>query len=323
MGKKQNSEDGRQMMTVNHMEGFTTRLIFRFLHLLGLLPIPVSKSLSRLMGYLWYRLDAKHRNIALCNLKQAFEDERTSNEIVQLAIRAFEQIIGVLFELAWYSRKQLTDLPEFFTLRGMNHIHEAMAKGQGVLALTAHLGNWELLTAGPTLGRFPIHIVYRPLDFRPLDHVVSGLRVRFGARLIPSTKAMRKILRALKRCEVVGILMDQNVDWYEGVFVDFFSKPACTNKGMAILALRTKAPVVPAFIVREASKFVIEFQPALPLIQTGDYTHDVEANTAQYNQAIEAMIRRYPDQWFWVHQRWKTLNYCELPVPAGPTGSGN
>jgi KDO2-lipid IV(A) lauroyltransferase len=113
------------------------------------------------------------------------------------------------------------------------------------------------------------------------------------------------------------------VDWYEGVFVDFFSKPACTNKGMAILALRTKAPVVPAFIVREASKFVIEFQPALPLIQTGDYTHDVEANTAQYNQAIEAMIRRYPDQWFWVHQRWKTLNYCELPVPAGPTGSGN
>lgn len=305
-------------MTHPEMEDRIARLIIGFLHLLGRLPPSVSHAACRVLGYLWYHLDAKHRNIAHANLKQAFGGERTANETTQLAIRSFQQMIGVLFELAWYSRMQLADLPENFSVRGLNHLHGAMADGHGVLALTAHMGNWELLTAGAALGRFPIHVVYRPLDFRPLDHVVTGLRARFGANMIPAARAMRKILRALRHGDVVGILMDQNVDWYEGIFVDFFNKPACTNKGMAILALKTKAPVVPVFLIRESGRFVVEFQQALPLIDTGDTSHDIEANTAQYNQAIEAAIRRYPDQWFWVHQRWKTRNYCPLP----DSGSG-
>jgi KDO2-lipid IV(A) lauroyltransferase len=107
--------------------------------------------------------------------------------------------------------------------------------------------------------------------------------------------------------------MDQNVDWYDGVFVDFFGHRACTNKGLARLALKTEAPVLPVFIVREGSLYRAEIGPEVPLIKTGDKTKDVEANTQQYNDVIEAFVRRYPDQWFWVHQRWKTRPYKPWP----------
>ncbi len=140
-----------------------------------------------------------------------------------------------------------------------------------------------------------------------------ALRTRFGAGLIPNAHAMRKILRQLKNGHVVAMLMDQNVDWYEGVFVEFFNHRACTNKGFALLALKTRAPVVPIFMVRNQNRFIIEFCAELELVQTGDRTHDIEANTLRYNQAIEAVIRRYPDQWFWVHQRWKTRPFCPWP----------
>ena len=108
------------------------------------------------------------------------------------------------------------------------------------------------------------------------------------------------------------MLLDQNVDWYDGVFVDFFGRPACSNKGLALLALHTGAPVVPVFLVRDRLCFKAEFGPEMRLIQTGDETKDIEANTRHYTKAIESVIRRHPDQWFWVHQRWKTRPYCLL-----------
>ena len=107
--------------------------------------------------------------------------------------------------------------------------------------------------------------------------------------------------------------MDQNFDWYEGVFVDFFGRKACTNKGMALLALKTESPVIPMFLVRERSRFKVIFEPEVPLIRTGDKTKDIEANTQQYNEVIEKIVRRYPEQWFWVHQRWKTKPFQPWP----------
>jgi KDO2-lipid IV(A) lauroyltransferase len=124
---------------------------------------------------------------------------------------------------------------------------------------------------------------------------------------------MRKVLGILKQGEVIVMLMDQNVDWYEGVFVDFFGRRACTNKGLALLARKTEAPVVPVFLIRKESGFIVEIGQEVPLIKTGDKTKDIEANTQQYNKIIEDIIRRYPDQWFWVHQRWKTRPYQPWP----------
>ncbi len=112
---------------------------------------------------------------------------------------------------------------------------------------------------------------------------------------------------------MVGLLMDQNVAWREGVFADFFGRPACTNKGMALLALKTGAPVIPAFLIRNHSGFTAKFLPEIPLIKTGDKVKDLEANTAQYNRVIESVVRQYPDQWFWVHRRWNTRPFYPWP----------
>ncbi|MDL2329408.1 lysophospholipid acyltransferase family protein, partial [Desulfosarcina sp. OttesenSCG-928-A07] len=175
-----------------------------------------------------------------------------------------------------------------------------------------HFGNWELMLMSGKMFGLPINIVYRPMDFKPLEAFIVRFRTRFGARLIPKKKGIRKILDRLSQGELVGILLDQNVARREGVFAPFFNMPACTNTGMALLALKTGAPVVPMFLVREEKyQYRTIILPPLPLVNTGNKNRDVEANTAIYNQAIEDMVRQYPDQWFWVHRRWNTK-----PLPA-------
>jgi len=160
---------------------------------------------------------------------------------------------------------------------------------------------------------YPLSIVFRPLDFKPMDRFIGAFRTRFGGTLIPKRKSMRHVLRSLRQGDMAVLLMDQNVNWEEGVFADFFGHPACTNKGLALLALKTESPVVPVFLLREQKGFKAIFLPEVTLIKTGDKTKDVEANTEQYNRIIESMVRQYPDQWFWVHQRWKTKPFQPWP----------
>lgn len=290
-----------------------TSLISALFRLLGLLPHFIAKFLAKTFAGLWYKSDSKHRNIAIRNLTLAFGDIKTPEEIQLLARKSFYSISLIPFEIGWSYRLGLNDLKEHFEIRGLHHIQEALAKGKGVLCLTAHMGNWELLPVVAPIANFSAGILYRPLDFLPLDAFFIRLRSRFGTQLIPKTGSVRKIFKQLKSGNVVAFLMDQNVDWYEGVFVDFFNQRACTSKGLSLIAIKTKAPVVPIFMVRENNHYIIEFSQELRLIQTGDLTHDIEANTTQYNQTIEDIIRRYPDQWFWVHQRWKTKPFCTWP----------
>ena len=136
----------------------------------------------------------------------------------------------------------------------------------------------------------------------------------FASSPLPFAKrAARKIDAVLRDKDAVGTLLDQNADWYNGVFVDFFGRPACTNKGMAVLALRTKAVVVPMYIVKVKDHFILEFLPEIPLQSTGDTIKDIEQNTQNYTRAIESMVRKDPDQYFWVHNRWKTRPYSKIP----------
>jgi KDO2-lipid IV(A) lauroyltransferase len=161
--------------------------------------------------------------------------------------------------------------------------------------------------------KFPINIVVRPLDFKPLDHFIFNLRTRYGGKIIPKERSIHAIIKSLNRGEMVALLMDQNVDWYEGVFVDFMGHRACTNKGLALFALKTGAPVVPVFMVREKSGLRAEFGPEIVTVKTGDRQKDIETNTQEYNRVIENFVRRYPEQWFWIHQRWKTKPYQAWP----------
>jgi KDO2-lipid IV(A) lauroyltransferase len=292
---------------------FMTDLITVLFRTIGRIPGSTADSLAKKAAGLWFRIDKKHRCIAIENLTRAFGREKSQDEIRTLAFQSFYNIMRIPFEIGWSARLTLPELYRHVEIRGAHHMQTALAEGKGVLALAAHVGNWELLPYVASVVGFSADLVYRPLDFSPLDTFFIRLRTRFGAELIPNSHAMRKILRQLKNGHVIAMLMDQNVDWYEGVFVDFFNHCACTNKGFALLALKTGAPVVPSFMLRDRNRFIIEFCEPVKLVDTGDHTHDVEANTLRYNQAIEAIIQRYPDQWFWVHQRWKTKPFCPWP----------
>ncbi len=279
--------------------------------LIGLIPRKWGDRLGCFLGRILFMADVKHRNIAMQNMGYAFD--KPPHQFRSLSLRVFENLGRILFEFAWSLGLKENRFSKHFRIEGIHHIRDAYEKGKGVLMLTAHFGNWELLAnLSPMLG-YPISIVFRPLDFKPLDQFIINSRSRFGGHLIPKKKSMRHILKRLNQGDMVLLLMDQNVAWREGVFVDFFGHRACTNKGLALLALRTEVPVVPVFLIREPSGFVGKFLPEIPLIRTGDKTKDVEANTEYYNKVIESVVRQYPDQWFWVHQRWKTKAFKPWP----------
>ncbi len=279
---------------------------------LGKVPKKYADQISGILGSFWFWVDKKHRNIANDNLTRAFGSEKTPDEIHELARRVFIHLIRMIFDIGWYFNVNVNELDRHFRINGGHHLSSAYARKQGVLVLTAHIGNWELLPVLAPLLNLNANILYRPMDFGPLDDYFVRSRTRMGLKAIPTAHSMRKIIRALKDGELVAMLMDQNVDWYEGVFTDFFGQPACTNKGLALIAMKTGCPVVPVFMLKHENGFVAEIMPEIRRINTGDKIRDVEENTRQYNHAIENIVRKYPDQWFWVHQRWKTKAFCNI-----------
>ena len=285
-------------------------ILFR---LIGLIPRQWAFRLGNFLGQLVFLADRKHREIVLGNLSRAFGHEKSPYEIRMLAKQVFMNSFQIIFEIGWSLRLDKEQLMKHFTIEGRSIIKNACEQGRGVLVLTAHFGNWELLSVVGAMLAHPLSVVYRPLDFKPLDRFFIYLRTRFGSKVIPNKRSLLALLRSLERGEMVVLLMDQNVDWYEGVFVDFLGHNACTNSGLALLALKTRAPVIPVFMVREKEGFIAKCLPEIPLQQTGDQTRDMEDNTQQYNNVIESFLRRYPDQWFWLHQRWKTKPYQPWP----------
>ena len=285
--------------------------------IMGRLSLASIEWIAKRLGPVLHRIDGRHRRIVRANLKRAFGEEKTESELRAIELRVFENLVRILLEIGWSMNREPEEFRRHLRLRGLPNFTTAHRRGKGVLFLTAHAGNWEILPVLGSLYRFPVNVLYRPLDSPALDRLVRKMRSRFGAKMVPSHRAARKILGCLKKGEIVAMLMDQNVDWYEGVFVDFFGSRACTNKGMALIAVKTGAPVLPIFLVREEGGFAVEIGAPLPLIRTGDKTRDIETNTQLYNDAIERFVRRHPDQWFWVHQRWKTRPYQPWPRETG------
>ncbi len=282
------------------------RIITMVFFLIGRIPPETVEKMAGWLGRVWFMTDRRHREVAIENLRHVFGREKSPAAIRILARRVFCHLVLVVFEIGRMLHFRETDFLKNFRVSGLSHLRAAHKKGRGVLVLTGHMGNWELLVMCVAILGYPISAIYRPMDFKPLDRFFKDLRSRFGARMYAKKTAMRPILSGLRKKELIGILLDQNASARAGVFVDFFGKPASTNAGLALIALYTEAPVVPIFLIREGGRFVVTIGPEIPLIRTGDRAADVAANTRQYNQVLEEMIRRYPEQWFWVHRRWKT-----------------
>lgn len=283
------------------------RAIYGLFFLLGLIPEKRAERIAESLGGFWYQLDRRHRKVALENLELAFGKEMSQDQIVELSRKAFDHIALVPFEMGRSLRWTKSDIDERFRIYGVHHLAKAHAKGKGTLILTCHMGNWEFLPTSMAASGFQIVAAYRPLDFAPLDRFILEMRERFGCRMYATKKAKRGLVEELAMGHVVGLLSDQNATKpHQGVFVDFFGKKASAHNGMAKLALATGAPVVPYFVARDGKYVHGEFGPEIPLVNTGDLEADVLTNTQNFSYVIERMIRKYPEQWFWVHRRWKT-----------------
>ena len=278
-------------------------LLVPFGWLLAHLPSAVGLAAGRRLGdLLWWALP-RRRAVALDNLQRVFGGERPPAEIRRLGRRSFQHVGMNLIEACCYFLRPTHVMLSRVRVEGLQHFQAAAAHGRGVFILTAHFGNWELLAAAHGLTGVPLSIVTRPLDHPVLEDLASRFRRRSGAELIVKRQAVREVLSALKRQRMVGILLDQNATRAEGVFVPFFGSPASTSKGLALLALRTGAPVVPIFLRREPDgRHCMDVSAALPPPADGEIT----TYTSMFNRAIEAAIRRAPEQWLWMHDRWRT-----------------
>jgi KDO2-lipid IV(A) lauroyltransferase len=272
----------------------------------GRLPEPVAYWLGCRVGDVMAAWPGRRRRTALDNLAVAFPD--LPDAARRRLARASWQHLGVMaMELARMLASPLDSTLSTLTFEGLEHLEAAMKEHGRALLLTAHLGNWELLAASHRLTAHGLSIVVRPLDSAPLDVLASELRRKTGVELIDKRGALRPVLEALRRKRLVGILMDQNAARHESVFVPFFGRVASTSKSMALLALRTRTPVVPVFAHRAGrGRHRVVVEPALPWPAGKDTEAAIVELTTRCNEAIERAIRRSPEQWLWSHRRWRT-----------------
>jgi KDO2-lipid IV(A) lauroyltransferase len=255
-----------------------------------------------------FRLDRVHQRIAHVNLTIAFPELSTS-EHERIARESFKSTARNLLEVSrmpGLNRQQILKLAPYDPEFGMNNYERARALGKGILFLTGHFSAWELLPTAHALHGHPLSFLTRPLDNAPLERYLHRVRESAGNTVIYKKNSARHILAKLKAGGAVGILMDQNTFLQEGVFADFFGLPAATSTSVALLALRTDAPVIPGYLApKPGGTYAIKFLPPVDLIRTGDTTRDVALNTQVFNQILEGIIREQPETWLWGHMRWK------------------
>lgn len=293
------------------IEEFIYNLIRFAVRIMTFVPYPLAQLNGKGVGMIACLIPMSRKKVALDNIKQSFKGitDREAKKLLRKVYRHFGQM---LFEIPYIMKLTPENLHHYVVFEGRENLERARGKGKGVFVLTAHFGNWELMAAAVTVVWQRTCVVARPADFKALDRVINELRAWHGAGIVPKQKSMRQIMSAVRAGRLVGILLDQNVDWYEGAFVPFLGRWACTNKGLALIAMKTQTPVVPAFAVRQKDgRYRIVLERELVLQDTGDKNSDVDANTEIFTRKIEQYVRKHPDHWFWFHKRWKTKNYCE------------
>src|SRR6267142_661606 len=282
---------------------------------LGTLPRPLAKGIAANLARILYAVSLKLRKAAETNLKIAFPawTEAQRDAVVQKMVRNLGWMAAEFARFPKYSKE---NIEQIVVLDGNENFLEGQRRGKGVLILTGHIGAWELSSFAHALFGYPLHFMARPLDNQRIDALVHSYRCSSGNRAIFKNESARVMLKILKDAGTIGVLADQNTMLGEAVFVDFFGKSASTTTGIARVALHTDAAVVPGYAVWDESigKYRLRFEPAMELIRTGDAERDIRENTQCFTKVIEDIIRKYPDQWVWVHGRWSVRPKGEPPV---------
>jgi KDO2-lipid IV(A) lauroyltransferase len=245
------------------------------------------------------------RRTAIINLERA--GLKNAGQITDGMFRSIGRLIETF---ARFPRMDPKTIHEWIRYEGLENFTNAIARGRGVLVATAHLGNWELSAFAHAWMTGPMNIVVRPLDNGSVDALVERRRAMSGNNIIAKREAARGILRALERGEAVGILIDQNTTPEEGIFIDFLGTKACAGTAFVKFAQHTGAAVVPGFALWEEkeSRYVLRFYPEVEM------TGHVREDTQRVHAMLESVIRQYPDQWLWIHRRWKTRPPGEPPL---------
>lgn len=285
------------------------------LGVVGWLPRSLARAAGSAVANLLLALSPTLKKTAGFNLRLAFPDWGDAKR--RATIRAMARSLGwMAAEFARMPKYTRENIEDVIVLDGHENFLEGQRRGKGVLFLTAHIGAWELSSYAHALYGYPLHYMARPLDNTHLDALVNRYRGLSGNLPILKNQSARTMLRILKDAGTIGILADQNTMPQEGVFVDFFGTPACTTAGIARVALSTGAAVVPGYAVWDSSrqKYRLRFEPPLELIRTKDPERDIFENTRLFAKVTEEIIRQYPEQWVWIHARWKTRPAGEPPL---------
>jgi Kdo2-lipid IVA lauroyltransferase/acyltransferase len=281
---------------------------------LGVMPRGLARPIAGFLAIVVYWSLGRLRRVGMRNLELALPGF-SSKDRRDILRGTYRSLALQLVEFCRMHRYTAENTRDWIRTEGLEHYLAAQARGKGVLIVTGHLGAWELSSFYHSLMGYPMGMVIRRLDNRRLDDYVNGIRCLHGNRVLHKDDFARGLLTAMRGGETVGILMDTNMRPPQGVFVEFFGRQACTASGLARVALKTGAAVLPGFMVWEAAegKYVLHFGPELVFTRSGDAEADAQAATQQCASSTEDWIRRYPDQWLWIHRRWKTR-------PAGEPG---
>jgi KDO2-lipid IV(A) lauroyltransferase len=289
--------------------------VWLLLNSLGVLPRPMARALAVATARIIYALLPKLRKTAEFNLRLAFPDWSDAQR--RTTIRGMVRNLGwMAAEFARLPRYSKENIEQVVILDGHENFLAGQQRGKGVLYLTGHLGAWELSSYAHALYGYPLHYMARPLDNPRIDALINGYRCLSGNRPVFKNESARALLKILRDAGTVGILADQNTMPQEGAFVDFFGTPACTTTGLARVALHTGAAVVPGYAYWDGAirKYRLRFEPPVELVRTGDTERDVFANTQKFTKVLQDIIRKHPEQWVWVHARWKTRPKGEAPL---------
>ena len=282
------------------------------------LPRPVALFLARRGGELAFRLVARQRRKILENLNRAFGDEKTEAEIQHIASRVMSHLAETMVDLIQLPKLSAQKLDEIVNLsEGLGILEDLRRKGRGVITLTAHLGNWELLAAGFAMKGLPMSVIARRLYYERYNHWIIAKRQSAGLKVLYQEESAKELLTCLRRNEIIGILPDQDIDRLPGIFVDFFGHPAYTTVAPVKLALKLRTPIAIGFLIREPqNRYRLVVGDILEVEADNTLEDAVREWTLKWTQCFEKFIRQYPEQWVWMHNRWRTQPQTAVESPV-------
>lgn len=285
---------------------YLLKVLFAFI---SVIPLKLSVRLGEFFGRIAYSFAGKYKRIAISNLAFAFGKEKSPSEIREIAKKVFINFGGVAAEFASFPKINKSNIGDIVVSENIDRIDDALKGGKGAIILGSHFGNWELMACYGAVARgYSLTVIGRRIYYEKYNELIVKLREDKGVKVLyRDDKAIfKKIVRLLNNNEVLGIVPDQDVDSVDGVFVDFFGRPAYTPTGPVVMAMFTGAPILPSFLIRGKRKHHLVIEKPIALEITGNKERDILVNTQAWSRVVESYIRRYPEQWAWIHRRWKT-----------------